>query len=592
MALDGSHWPRLFRRLIWSVDAAPDRSAARGMPASPTDAKAGFEAAVDGVAEQIHAAVETVREQTDHMVDGVGEVTTAVAGMAARTASIDDAATANRQAADVVAQANGEMEAAITEVAAGAERTATVAGTAVADAGKAREAVGATQAAADEVRSIADLIADIADRTNLLALNATIEAARAGDAGRGFAVVAEEVKALARQTAVATERIGRQIEAIGDAVSETASCIDGVVGSIERIDEAAAAAGVAVGRQQDAARRIDDAVADVVDRAAGVSADTTDVSREAERAARLAAALRAQAAETARIIAKLGDDAVRSLRQSEGGDRRRHRRVPCELSASVTVAGSTRRGSTRDLSLGGALVTLQAVPDGETFRVGATGMVDLEGIGRTEIDVRAISAVGHHLRFVAPSEALVAAVGVRIAAVDADDQGYGDRVKAAAAQIEQRLEAALAAGDVSLDVLFDSDYRPVEGSDPQQFVTRFTALCDRLLPPVQERVKDDDPRIVFCAAVDRNAYLPTHNAVFSQAQRPGDPTWNAAHSRNRRKFDDRAGLAAARNTKPLLLQSYHREMGGGRFVMLKEVDAPITVRGRHWGGLRLAYRLR
>ena len=53
-----------------------------------------------------------------------------------------------------------------------------------------------------------------------------------------------------------------------------------------------------------------------------------------------------------------------------------------------------------------------------------------------------------------------------------------------------------------------------------------------------------------------------------------------------------AGLTAARNTKPVLLQNYHRDMGGGRFVMLKEVDAPITVRGRHWGGLRLAYRLR
>jgi len=23
---------------------------------------------------------------------------------------------------------------------------------------------------------------------------------------------------------------------------------------------------------------------------------------------------------------------------------------------------------------------------------------------------------------------------------------------------------------------------------------------------------------------------------------------------------------------------------------MKEVDVPITVRGRHWGGLRLAYR--
>jgi methyl-accepting chemotaxis protein len=31
-------------------------------------------------------------------------------------------------------------------------------------------------------------------------------------------------------------------------------------------------------------------------------------------------------------------------------------------------------------------------------------------------------------------------------------------------------------------------------------------------------------------------------------------------------------------------------MGGGRFVVMKEVSAPIMVAGRHWGGLRLAYQ--
>jgi methyl-accepting chemotaxis protein len=31
-------------------------------------------------------------------------------------------------------------------------------------------------------------------------------------------------------------------------------------------------------------------------------------------------------------------------------------------------------------------------------------------------------------------------------------------------------------------------------------------------------------------------------------------------------------------------------MGGGQFVLMKDVSAPIVVRGRHWGGIRLAYR--
>jgi methyl-accepting chemotaxis protein len=39
-----------------------------------------------------------------------------------------------------------------------------------------------------------------------------------------------------------------------------------------------------------------------------------------------------------------------------------------------------------------------------------------------------------------------------------------------------------------------------------------------------------------------------------------------------------------------LLQSYRRDMGGGRFVAMKDVSSPILVGGRHWGALRLAYK--
>lgn len=32
-----------------------------------------------------------------------------------------------------------------------------------------------------------------------------------------------------------------------------------------------------------------------------------------------------------------------------------------------------------------------------------------------------------------------------------------------------------------------------------------------------------------------------------------------------------------------------RDMGGGRMVPMIDVSAPIIIKGRHWGGLRLAY---
>jgi methyl-accepting chemotaxis protein len=97
--------------------------------------------------------------------------------------------------------------------------------------------------------------------------------------------------------------------------------------------------------------------------------------------------------------------------------------------------------------------------------------------------------------------------------------------------------------------------------------------------------------MAFCAMIDTNGYLPVHNKIYSHPQRPGDATWNTANSRNRRIFNDAAGLAAGRNQRAYLIQSYARDMGNGNTVMMREIDVPIRIKGRHWGGFRTAYRL-
>jgi methyl-accepting chemotaxis protein len=80
--------------------------------------------------------------------------------------------------------------------------------------------------------------------------------------------------------------------------------------------------------------------------------------------------------------------------------------------------------------------------------------------------------------------------------------------------------------------------------------------------------------------------------IYSQPQRPGDIPWNTASCRNRRTFNDAAGLAAGRNMRSYLIQSYAREKGGGKTVMMREIDVPIRFQARHWGGFRTAYRSR
>jgi methyl-accepting chemotaxis protein len=174
--------------------------------------------------------------------------------------------------------------------------------------------------------------------------------------------------------------------------------------------------------------------------------------------------------------------------------------------------------------------------------------------------------------------------------VETVDSPFVTEARRIAHLISERFERGIRDGEVTLEALFDRDYKAIAGSDPVQYDVRYVSFTDRALPEFQEPALAFDSRVMFCAAVDVNGYLPTHNRKFAQPQRPGDPVWNAANSRNRRIFNDRVGLASGASTADFLIQSYRRDMGGGVFAAMKNVSVPIMVRGRHWGGLRLAYR--
>jgi methyl-accepting chemotaxis protein len=183
-------------------------------------------------------------------------------------------------------------------------------------------------------------------------------------------------------------------------------------------------------------------------------------------------------------------------------------------------------------------------------------------------------------------ESLIAA-GVN-AGVETSDARFIAQVRRLAREVSERIEQATAEGSLTLDDVFDRNYQPIAGSNPAQFATRYTRVFDEVLTQIFDGALDADPRIAFCAAVDENGYLPTHNSKFSKPQ-GADPAWNAANSRNRRFFKDRVGLGAGRNRNPFVVHGYRRDMGGGRMAPMIDVSAPIIIKGRHWGGLRLAY---
>ena len=153
------------------------------------------------------------------------------------------------------------------------------------------------------------------------------------------------------------------------------------------------------------------------------------------------------------------------------------------------------------------------------------------------------------------------------------------------------LEQAVADGRLTREQIFDTNYRPIRGTNPQQYETSYLKVFEDLLPAIQEPLLASDSNMVFCLATDRNGYIPVHNRKYSLPQRPDDALWNKANCRNKRIIDDRGAITAARSSRPFTVQTYARDMGGGRVDMLREVDAPIRLFGRHWGAFRSAYLL-
>lgn len=284
-------------------------------------------------------------------------------------------------------------------------------------------------------------------------------------------------------------------------------------------------------------------------------------------------------------LAMLGSQSARLVEESDAASQRAEAVEKGTTTIGAAIGELARRFATVDNGIGaiaGAADNIARNVDGlvDTVSTMADG-VQRSSTSLSDAKTRSNSVLGIAERLLGQTV---------VPGIATTDTRVLDVALRARDEIEAALAREIAAGRIAVADLFDEAYKPIAGSAPQQFMTRFTPLTDRLLPPVQEPVLASDPQIVFAAAVDRNGYLPTHNTAFSQPQGK-DPAWNAAHCRNRRLFTDRVGLAAARNTKPFLLQSYRRDMGGGKFALMKDMSVPITVAGRHWGGFRVGYQV-
>jgi hypothetical protein len=518
----------------------------------------------------------------------VGEVQ----ALGRESADVAESARQVSQNVAAVAAAGEELSAAGREIAAQAARSSGIARQAVTTSDEAAQAVATLGDAAQAIGSVVKSIAAIASRTNLLALNATIEAARAGEAGRGFAVVAAEVKELSRQTAAAAADVTTRITTMQSATAGSVSAMQGVAQAVRTIDAANAAVAAAIDEQEATLREI-------AERLQGASGSTGHVAETIEQVARRSAVL-GQLTHEAEADRQMTDRGADELRGNVGLVLRRVTSLGADWNAQVPVLAPARltAGAWSDnvmvleLSMQAALVRVppEAASAMSGLKEGSAMELDIPAVGKLAGTLAAASDGRLFITLTCPDPAMAACLDQFLTRARADDARFVDAAKDTASRIGASLDQAIAAGTLSPAAPFDSSYKPVSGSDPAQFTTSFTEPADRLMRPFLDSALTFDPSVIGVFAVDRNGYAPTHNAKVSQPQRSGDTAWNAKHCRNRRLFDDRAGLAAGRSTRGSMLQSYERDMGNGERMMIKEADAPISVGGRHWGALRIMFR--
>jgi methyl-accepting chemotaxis protein len=454
---------------------------------------------------------------------------------------------------------------------------------AAADAG---ESINGLNASSSEIGNIIGLIEKIAKQTQLLALNATIEAARAGDAGRGFAVVAAEVKALAIETQKATGEIKDRVAKLQSDAHASSTALTRISTIIDEVHPVYSAIASSVEEQIATAQAICKNAETTSDFIGRVSNDASEIKQSTDIAARESEEVDRSGRAAADLASKLRRNLSIFLRQTEIGDRRRSDRLPCELTVQLQESVSSR---TVDISTGGALV--QATAGHLPTETGRHVSLSIAEIGRLSAEIVNRSDLGLHLKFVDVGADTQAALQKKIVSIQVENREFIDRAKKAGAEISNCLEQLIGNQRFTTAALFDNEYVPIPGSNPQQYRTQYLDVLEEALTPIQERLLSSDQRMVFAIAIDRNGYIPVHNLIYSRPQRPDDLAWNVRNCRNRRIFDDRAGLCAARSARPYLIQSYPRDMGDGVMILMKEIDVPVRVTGKHWGGFRMAYKI-
>ncbi|HZW12513.1 MAG TPA: methyl-accepting chemotaxis protein [Noviherbaspirillum sp.] len=386
----------------------------------------------------------------------------------------------------------------------------------------------------------------------------------------------------------------RQAETFNALASE----IDAMIRANQAIEEATKASSESVLRARQAVEQIGQGVIGVTDNLAEVADAASEITRIAPQTRLVAfnASVEAKRAGEAGRGFGVVADAVRELAAKVEQSSKQIMSTVTQLDARIKLLAddiysreSDHKGSEKKSTFDAAVSEVERGVSGiavtaQQNLAGCTGVLEsVRGLsGQVAETANALQQASKRTdSFLSLSEALIEMVAE--SGVRTEDTPFIDAAVEAATKVGRLFEEAVQSGAISIEDLFDGNYQPIPGTNPEQFMTRFTEFTDRVLPPILEDILTWSPKIAYGIVTDLHCYIPTHNRKCSKPQGP-DPVWNQANCRNGRFFRGRTESAAVKNERKFLLQTYRRDMGGGNHVVMKDLSVPIWVKGWHWGG--------
>lgn len=174
------------------------------------------------------------------------------------------------------------------------------------------------------------------------------------------------------------------------------------------------------------------------------------------------------------------------------------------------------------------------------------------------------------------------------AGLSPQDSVMVERAQEIARTLEKRAEEAIERGELTMEQIFDTNYREIPGSNPVRYRTTFCDWADQNWQPIDDRVADENPVVLMCSQSDMNGFLPTH--LSNHSQKPtGDLAHDTEFCRNGKIIFGSIDKRAKESTDPYMMAVYRQEGDGKNYVVVRNIYAALTIGGRRWGDFELAY---